>query len=188
MCCHWTAPCCILSRVAQTDLDGQGSSSGIPPLRRWLAGLRENPWSFLREIWKSVSVPWSVANDERVARRCSPKALKKNKKLKPEVFLNANYPYEISLDRMNFCDARGEARNAGKGLAVFVAERVRSLMPTTKLAPYKPPSHHSMLWLFPDASRVRTKEIARVDAKMFSEASRMCEDLASIVDERIEDP
>jgi hypothetical protein len=106
----------------------------------------------------------------------------------PHPFLNANYPYEISLDRMGFCDAQTDARSAGKGLAVFVAAQVRALLPATKLAPSKPPPHHAMLWLFPDGARVRTRDDAKADARAFSEASRMYEDLASIVAERIEAP
>src|SRR5690348_1137037 len=75
---------------------------------RWLYGQLKSG-HFPRAVWRSVTVPSRIGDDELLARYCDKQAVKSE--IKYSVFVRTKLPLEISVDRVRYCNPSERAKH-----------------------------------------------------------------------------
>src|SRR5712692_5531519 len=146
---------------------------------KWLSG-QINSGHFLAEVWRSVTVPRHVGDDERLARYCDKKAIKT--KIKPSVFYSGQLPLEISVDRVRYSNPNERVRREStatkpKAFVTLLAGEVRARVTVATVVSDMPPPEHAEIVLGIATEAVLTREALKMDANQWAEFTQICEEL-----------
>lgn len=125
--------------------------------------------------------PAEVTADEHLLRRCSRDCLTGNR-VKPRAFYASKLPFQISVDRSDYCDAIGEAHAAGRGGAELQAGPVRELPSEPQIEPDPPPTPHANIRAKATLEK-QPEPATKAEAEatdLWAAHAAMCEQLAGI--------
>lgn len=102
----------------------------------------------------------------------------------PASLYPSRFPFEFSVWRVAYCDARAEAALKGKdGLLFFRASDVRRDIPKAWVIPDKPPPPHALIMLPQPAApfrRFASRDELKSHATAWNEFTLVCDSLAKI--------
>jgi hypothetical protein len=126
-----------------------------------------------------AEVPSLIAGYEHLARYCSPKDVKNG--VKERAFYASKRPFEISVDRMRYCQPEERARREGKTFVRLLCDSVRTSIGDALVSSKMPPAEHALIsHVDPRLRSYETKIDLQSDADDWAKFSDFCARLAKL--------
>lgn len=128
-----------------------------------------------------------VHEDESLARRCDRKAIKN--RIRPQVFLRATYPLDVSTDREALCDPWVKLRDEPSRTLVRLLVRDVARLDRARVEPTPPPLEHASIEIVLEGHDSRVPSRAQLSAEEWGTVVAVATELAELArDISDEDP